>query len=243
MMNMIDNSKIPIYATIANSIIDRIQKKELLPGSKIPSENEIIRDYRVSNTTARKVLQKIEHGGWVIKVRGKGTFVKDFTVGRAATKILSFTKNMTDQGLVPSTRLIKKELLQNDIVIVISGKSYIIPKPVFEIQRLRYANKIPMMFETRYISSQYCPDLIKFNLERSLYDIYQKDYQLNITKIEQDISAIFLDDALKEYFEFKDELPGIKVDGVTFCGKDMVLEAEKSVYRGDKYKFSVQAIS
>jgi GntR family transcriptional regulator len=234
--------KIPLYVTIAHSIIERIKKRELTPGSKVPSENEIIRDFRVSNTTARKVLQEIEKGGWAVKVRGKGTFVSDFIVERAATKILSFTKNMTDQGLNPSTRLINKTLLDRDITIMVSGKMYRIQKPVCRIQRLRYANDVPMMFETRYISMLHCPDIMKFDLEGSLYEIFQKEYHLNIMKIEQDISAIFLDEASNGYFNVKNDIPGIKVEGITFCGKDMILEGEESIYRGDKYKFSVQAV-
>ncbi|MBN2814959.1 MAG: GntR family transcriptional regulator [Bacteroidales bacterium] len=239
---MNNDLKIPMYVTIVNSIIDRIQKRELEPGEKIPSENEIIREYNVSNTTARKVLQEIEGGGWAVKVRGKGTFVKDFVVERAATKILSFTKNMRDQGLAPTTKLLKKELLDTDVLITVSGKRYTIRKPVCKIQRLRFANDIPMMVETRYISQLYCPDIMKFNLEDSLYDIYQQEYHLSITKIEQDLSAVFLNEESKINFKVKDDIPGIKVDGVTFCGKDMILEGEESIYRGDKYKFSVQAV-
>jgi GntR family transcriptional regulator len=234
--------KIPMYVTIAHSIIDRIQKRELSPGSKVPSENEIIRDYRVSNTTARKVLQEIEKGGWAVKVRGKGTFVSDFVVKRAASTVLSFTKNMRDQGLVPSTHLIKKELLERDVPMSVSGKEYYIKKPVCKIQRLRYANDVPMMFKTRYISLQYCPQIMEFDLERSLYDIYQNECDLFIMKIEQDISAVFLDEASNAHFKIRKEAAAIKIEGVTFCGKDMILEGEESIYRGDKYKFSVQAV-
>ncbi len=68
--------ELPNYQSIANIIIERIQKHELVPGSRIPSENEIIRDYHVSNTAARKVLQEIEMGGWATKIQGKGTIRK-----------------------------------------------------------------------------------------------------------------------------------------------------------------------
>ncbi len=239
---MNNNLKIPIYVTITNSIIERIKKRELLPGSKIPSENELISVHGVSNTTARKVLQEIENAGWALKVRGKGTFVKDFIVERSANKILSFTKNMTDQGLTPTTHLFKKNILDKDVSLTVSGKSYVIPKPVFEIQRLRLANNVPMMFETRYISMRQCPDISQFNLERSLYEIYFQEYHLNVRRIEQDISAIFVDETSKSHFGVIKDIPGFKIVGVTFCGDNTVLECEKSIYRGDKYKFSVQAI-
>ena len=229
------------YRFIADIIISKIQSKELPPKSKIPSENEIIATYNVSNTTARKVLQEIEQAGLVEKIRGKGTFVKDFVVGRSASKILSFTKNMTDQGLKASTKLLDSETLNKELKIFVSGNFYNLPAPIFRVKRLRLANDVPMMVETRYISLNYCPGIGDKKLENSLYNIYRNDYNLSIVRIEQDLSAIILDKTMAKLFDIEKNSVGIKVEGVTFCGKGMILEAEESVYRGDKYKFSIAA--
>lgn len=37
------------------------------------------------------------------------------------------------------------------------------------------------------------------------------------------------------------EVPAFRVEGVTFCGKEMILKMEDSIYRGDKYRFSIRA--
>ena len=50
---------IPKYYQIATEIIARIKAGKFKPGDKIPSENDIIKQYEVSNTTARKVLLEI----------------------------------------------------------------------------------------------------------------------------------------------------------------------------------------
>ena len=68
---------IPKYHRIAQDMIQMIREGNLELGARIPSENEIIRTYGVSNTTARKALQEIEHAGWVVKVKGRGTFVEN----------------------------------------------------------------------------------------------------------------------------------------------------------------------
>lgn len=36
-------------------------------------------------------------------------------------------------------------------------------------------------------------------------------------------------------------IPGLRVDGVTFCGKEMILDMEDAIYRGDTYRLSVCA--
>jgi len=59
---------LPKYLNISLQIIARIKNRELLPGMLIPSENDIIRSYGVSNTTARKVLQEIEMRGLAVRI-------------------------------------------------------------------------------------------------------------------------------------------------------------------------------
>jgi GntR family transcriptional regulator len=233
---------IPKYLTILNSIVTRIKNNELRPGEKVPSENEIIKEYSVSNTTARKVLQEIENAGLAVKIRGRGTFVKDFMIERSAAKILSFTRNMIEQGLNPSTLVIDSKVINKDYSVNVSGGGYSIPGPIFRLRRLRLANDIPMMHETRYISLKCCPEIWAYDLEGSLYKIYNERYYRHIIRIEQDVSAIILDEYSKEKFGIRNEMVGLKVEGVTFCDGEMILEAEESIYRGDKYKFSVQAI-
>jgi GntR family transcriptional regulator len=235
------NSFLPKYYQISLEIIKQIKAGEISPGSRVLSENEIIQQYEVSNTTARKVLLEIENAGLVERVRGKGTFVKDFVVDRAATKVLGFTRNMIEQGLVPETRLIDKEILPHDVSINASGRKYTIAGPVFKLRRLRLANKVPMMHETRYISMVFCPDIAEQDLEQSLYNIYKEKFHQNITEIKQDLSAIILNDESLKIFQVKKDVPGMKVVGVTFCGKEMILEGEESIYRGDKYKFAINA--
>src|SRR5678816_4833014 len=82
-----------------------IQSGTLPPGHPVPSENEHITQYQVSNTTARKALHELEKEGWVTRVKGKGTFVRDYTVVRAINRIFGFTKNMLEAGRKPSTKL------------------------------------------------------------------------------------------------------------------------------------------
>jgi len=233
---------LPKYYQISLEIIGMIRTGELRPGARIPSENDIIRNYKVSNTTARKVLHEIERAGWVTKIKGKGTFVKNSgIINRSATKILSFTKNMRQAGLVPKTKLLDKRIIKSGKHTTVSGRTYSIRNPVCKITRLRVANETTMMIEERYISMEFCPGIEKENLEDSLYDIYRDHYNLQITQIDQSLQAIIIPDELNAHFRVDQAIPGFQVHGVTFCGRELVLEIEDSIYRGDRYHFTVQA--
>lgn len=233
---------LPKYFVISQEIINRIQNGELTPGMKIPSENEIISIYGVSNTTARKSLQEIENNGWVVKIKGKGTFVKEKNVVRSVNTILSFTKNMVEAGFTPSTKVLYKELIKTSYSAVINGRRYTLKGPIVKIHRLRFADNIPMLLEVRYISAKLCPGIIEEDLSESLYDIYYKKYNLNLTEIHQMLSTCMIEPDINGFFNIEKPIPGIHVDGVTFCGREIILSMEKSIYRGDKYTFAVRAV-
>jgi GntR family transcriptional regulator len=78
----------PKFQTISDEVIEKIKTGELQPGDKIPSENELIKNYNVSNTTARKSLLEIENRGWAKRIKGKGTFVLNRTVGHHLIRTL-----------------------------------------------------------------------------------------------------------------------------------------------------------
>ncbi len=232
----------PKYFQISREIIARIQKGNLSPGMPVPSENDIIEQYQVSNTTARKALHELEKAGYVTRVKGKGTFVRDFAVVRAINRIFGFTKNMLEAGRKPSTRLTGFHLREGEHTQIVNGRSFTMRGPFCEIERVRLADGIPMMAETRYISLRLCPDIHRCNLETSLYSTFEKEYGLHLTEINQMLSAVILEGAMLKVFQVEKPIPAFRVEGVSFCGKDMIIEMEDSVYRGDMYRFAAKAL-
>lgn len=218
-----------------------IQHGEMPAGAAVPSENEIIEKYNVSNTTARKALHELEKAGWVTRIKGKGTFVRDNTVQRSVNRIFGFTKNMIEAGRKPSTRLIGFHLRNGDHVRTINGRECRLKGPFCEIERIRYADGIPMMKETRYISLGLCPDVHRKNLEQSLFEIYEKHYGIRMLEFDQMLSTIFLEGEWLKIFQLDKPIPAFRVEGVTFCAKDLILEMEEAYYRGDIYRFSAKA--
>ena len=232
----------PKYFLIRRKIVSAIQRGQLPPGSPVASENEIIERYGVSNSTARKVLHELEKEGWVTRIKGKGTFVRDFPVLRAINRIFGFTRNMIEAGRKPSTRLLGFHLRDEDHTRTINGRAFTLKGPFCEIERLRLADGIPMMWETRYISLTLCPDIHQRNLEQSLYGIFRRDYGIHLTEIHQMLSAVLLEGPALKAFALDAPVPAFRVEGASFCGPNLIVEMENAVYRGDMYRFSAKAV-
>ncbi len=129
---------LPKYYIISTDIANKIKSNFYQPGMQLPSENEIITDYAVSNTTARKAIQELVTQGWAYRIKGKGTFFKARYIERSVGKILSFTKNMRETGLMPSTRLLESTILQKNYSDMINGRNVTMKTPLLKIRRLRH---------------------------------------------------------------------------------------------------------
>jgi GntR family transcriptional regulator len=238
-----NQDSLPKYYRICQDIIEAIREGELREGDRVPSENELIENYQVSNTTARKALAELEQSGWANRVKGRGTFVTSRAVERDVDKILSFTRNMRQAGRTPETRLLNVRLERSPHVLTIHGRTYTMPGPMTAIERMRLADGVPMMKETRYISREFCPGIGDKDLTGSLYDIYEQEYGVQLVEIQQMLSAVMLEEEELDWFGLEEVVPAFCVEGVTFCGKELILEMERSIYRGDMYRFLVTARS
>ncbi len=68
-------NKQPLYLQIASLIADKIQKKILPSGTKLPPERELADLFAVSRTTAINAYRKLEQQGLVFTKVGSGTYV------------------------------------------------------------------------------------------------------------------------------------------------------------------------
>lgn len=239
----------PKYIEISNTIISKIESGELLPGDQVPSENELINTYNISNTTARKSLQAVELQGWAKRIRGKGTFVLNRSEDKSVTRILgsfhamkeSFNDNLIREGFTPQNVVLEKTILEDGISTRVNGKTFIIEGKVLKTRRLRYADELLLKDETRYISMQLCPRINMFDLKYSLIKAYQEEYNLQLENVERMISATTLHPKEENnYFENDIIIPVFILDSAITCNGKKVVEIERSLYRGDKYKFSIE---
>ena len=65
----------PKWLKIATKLRDQIKSEELAAGDKIPGENELARDFKVSRVTARKAVEWLSTNNLVERRPGQGTFV------------------------------------------------------------------------------------------------------------------------------------------------------------------------
>lgn len=236
------------FIALSETIIDKIKKGELQPGDQIPSENELIKRFGISNTTARKTLLEIESKGWARRVKGKGTYVLNRTEDHHLLRTLGsiyasrrgFHDSLIAEGFKPKNIVLEKTILQDGISSEINGRHFIIEGPALKLHQLRYADDLLIKDEIKYISLTMCPKIDRIPTEVSYFKIYENNYHLKITEVQQTLSVKILEPNTTN-FDLNKPTPVFVLDSAVVCAGDKVVEIEQSYYHGDKYKFAVIA--
>ena len=177
--------------TLKEQLIDII-KNEIEEGvyninDALPREIDYQEKYNVSRITVRSAMSELQNLGYIEKIKGKGTFVKRKKISEPLLKIESFTDEMKQKGLIPTTK-------DSNISIVGADKQcseiFNIPinTPVYKLTRIRLINNMPIAFFTTYLKTDFNLTLDSSVYNSSLYDYLNKQ-NIYIKKVKQYISA------------------------------------------------------
>ncbi len=70
-----NNSSVPIYEQIKNTIKNQILSGELESDTMLPSIRALAQDIRISVMTIKKAYDELEAEGYIVTRQGKGSFV------------------------------------------------------------------------------------------------------------------------------------------------------------------------
>lgn len=78
---------IPRYVQLADLFRQRVDKGEWLPGSKLPSIDELMAQFDVARVTVRQAIAMLADEGLLSPQRGRGTFVTDKAGARRRLRV------------------------------------------------------------------------------------------------------------------------------------------------------------
>ena len=70
-------TSIPLYVRVESLVRNRILNGQLQAGDKLPTEEDLVKQFGVSQITIRNALANLERDGLIVRNRAKGTFVAD----------------------------------------------------------------------------------------------------------------------------------------------------------------------
>lgn len=227
---------IPVYFKIENDIKEKILSGKYKSGDKIPSENELTEIYDVSRMTVRQAMNNLVNDGYLLKYKGKGTFVSNNKIEKNIQGVRSFTEEMEASGKKVSSKIISMKEMTPDKSV--SEKLFLEKgDKVYKIERIRYADQLPILFENLYIPQNIFKNIPKKVFEGSFYNYIENELRLKIAYCHQTIEAKMPPQNISESLKITKQLPILFIIRHSFLSNGRPFEYVESSYRSDQYKF------
>lgn len=231
---MFTKNGIPLYYQlkehIYKDIMDNYQAGDLLP-----SEGEIESRYKVSRITVRKAIEELSRDGVVVKMQGKGTFVRDQKILYDANIIGSLTQRLETQNYELRTKSIEYISISSDHYV----KSLLNCNEILCIKRFRTLNGAPFAMMLNYIDATRVPELEnRFNIE-SLYTFYTSEYGVKFYHAEETVESKGATIEQANALEIVPSAPLLCLQRLSFDDRNQPIEYSDIVIKGDMYKHKI----
>lgn len=233
---LVRDSPTPLHSQIADALRLQIQFDEIKAGENFPSERELAEHYGVSRMTVRQALTPLRKEGLIYHERGVGTFVADRKIDVHTRNLGGFSEEMRRRGLEPSSKILSLRRRNADAQTA-ENLRIETDAEVFELERLRLADAIPLAYEKAFLPVALCPTLDDYNLEKlSLYDVLENRFNVEIHHAEEFLEAAVCAPREAKILGIKSKSPLLVVSRVVFTETNQAVESVQTLYRADRYR-------
>ncbi len=233
----------PVYRQLQDLIRGHVAAGTWKPGELIPAEKALAQQFGVARMTVRQATEGLMREGLLVRVRGRGTFVAHPRVERELARMHSFTEDMRGRGLTTFTRLLARRVVPapDEVSAALHlGRR----EAVIYLQRLRFADDLPMALETSYLNYECCQGVLDADLESgSLYQFLEEHLHLRLSHATQELRAALPNSADAALLQVSRRQPVLVIEQTTHVdgaeGEQPVIRG-RTIYRADRYHFRLE---
>jgi GntR family transcriptional regulator len=228
----------PMYLQLREILRARIDDGEYVPGSAIPSENELAEAYQLNRLTVRSALTALVKEGLLKPVQGKGVFVVGKKMGRDLEKLSGFRQTIRERQAEPGVRMLLQARrpagLKYGRIFEIDPRA-----EVYYLRRLCLAENEPVSIEDIYIPCTLLGDLETVDLNVfSLFDIYRFN-GIHVRRAWQTLTVTQLDAKDARILQIRPDTRVLLFECISRDEHGRVIEFSRSFTRSDRASFTV----
>lgn len=209
---------------------------------RLPDERSLSETYRVSRSSVKRALAKMESDGIIFKKRGSGTFInplylKNESIFNYEGSNLGVTDNFQMDGKKPKVKVLSFEVvspteeLQRDLFL--ESHDF-----VYKIVRLRLFDEEPFMIETGYIPIKIVQNLNQTIIEGSIFNYLEEAHNMAVTKSFLSIFAEPSQPEDRELLNLREHEPVGIMEGVFFLDNGTPFEFSHMRFHYKYMKFN-----
>lgn len=230
--------RVPLYIQIRKSLQDDIANNILVPGEKIPSEDELAIRFGVSRMTVRQGISDLIDEGLLYRRHGIGTFVARRHIERDHTRLESLVENAEREGLEISVQILIAAILPAKLKV---ARSLAISEGdlVARVKTLRKVENLPITVHDAYVPHNLFPQLLSEELEtQHLWSIYES-CGVKVKRAIQHVEAREAEEDIAKLLEMEEGLPILYKERIVYLDDGTPVEFTYCYNRGDRYSLTV----
>lgn len=223
------------YKEIADCLEQEILDGKFDEKKKLPTEEELLKNFEVSRNTIRKAITQLVNRGYIYQVQGSGMFLREKSVTDYINlgSLRGLTKDLSSKRI--ETKVLELHVIEADKVTAKQLRCEVGVK-LYYIKRLRIVDKEPFSIEISYFKKDIVRYLNEDIATNSVYSYLIEDLQLNIGFADKVINCEKIDETSARLLQVNAMDPALIIENTVCLTNGTIFEISKSIFHYQKAK-------
>ena len=227
-----------LYLQLTRILLGQITSGKWENGGQIPTEAELCLQYGVSKITVRQAIKNLAAEGYLLKIQGKGTFVRNSERPSGVAMKTRFIEDMYGKEVQVRREVVARGVQSN----AHSAREYLkTHEDIYRIVSQRVVEGEPISMDESYIPVALLPGANTLDFaDGSLLAVLQERGTKKIFKIVQTVEIVPVLGEYAKSLVVTEGVPGLLIHRL-FLGQDETPVAyTRFLGRSDRYKFQTE---
>ncbi|MEH7148771.1 GntR family transcriptional regulator [Priestia megaterium] len=223
------------YKEIADRLEKEIQRGKFDQTKKLPTEEEMIKEFEVSRNTIRKAVTQLVNRGYIYQVQGSGMFLREESVTDYINlgSLRGLTKDLKSKNV--ETKILSLHVVEAD-ELTAKGLRCEPGTQLYYVKRLRIVDDEPFSIEISYFKKDVVPYLNEEIASSSIYSYLIDDLKLNIGFADKVINCEKIGQESAELLHIDSFDPALIIENTVCLTNGTIFEWSKSIFHFQKAK-------
>lgn len=226
---------LPLYEQVRQDLLRRLAANEWPVETRIANEQQLMEQYGVSRITVRRAIEKLVQQGWLYKVQGKGTFVRQTNMSDAVFGLTGFSEQFQLGGKKVEFHLLEKSVAP----LPAAFSNYFKPRPTKTsfVRRLGLVDGVPFFIDRHWLPLDVASELNNDDWhDQSIYRALMSQGFV-IDRGWQEMAAMSIEHDDAHELSLAAGTPVLRVRRVTYDVSGRAIEAAEAVYHPERHTY------
>jgi GntR family histidine utilization transcriptional repressor len=225
----------PLYLLVKNHILQNIESGRWAASDRVPSENEIVKEFGVSRMTANRALHELQGEGVLVRIAGVGSFVAERQPHTHPLEIHNIADEVRARGHVHRAELIALNRVRA-VSALAADFGVAARSELYYSSIVHFESGVPILLEERHVLPAVAPDYLKVDFARMTpYDYLMKVAPLQ--EAEHVLRAVLPDERTRKLLAMKRHEPCLLMVRRTWTA-GVIASVARLQYPGPRYEMS-----